>query len=737
MKNVKNLFSTLPRVLHHVFYLPDNSPWPIMASSAIFFFTNGMIVFFHENSTSLLYVGITAIIYVIFYWCRDVIRESTIDRDYGYFTRKNLLMGVALFIVSEVMFFVSLFWAYLDAALSPHTFIGNVWPPAGVVPTIWYLNDPVIFLSVNDIFYASPLENISSLNPLTYNGDLDKAIRWLLKQHIKFYFDNKDGFVTPNALPTRVPDKLTEDYLYVPQLAQKIYFPTNLKVDTIIIENFRALLKLVYSDIPVQRGIKMEKFSEMLSKRHFFEGLYASMNCVDLSESSSCGWHRLENFNKFWKGLIELNDERVSLKKLKEDLKGNTYGVNREDLRTYAILIADWLLRFNPKEHVLLYFVLNDITYQNPWSANFALNALRYADGITSECVYYQQYSNAELNLREWCILKKYLEIMEVTNPDYKADFFSKTPAKGYTVKFAHMMNNYNLITHSSSIEWYKEIRYLWGYFLMSIQRGTLENTELGIKMLNKIYSTPFDYYDPAIWIKWRSKIAEHLMICVKNVDVNDPSYPEYCEKWTNKTQCRNVTALTKTTAECKASGGCSIDSIKNEFLPITKVRNFSTDFTAYFLKKYASSFNWAHFPMANTFLLVTSGIFSTLSLAYTKKSYPRYSFLVLLISLTFSLLFTLVQYTEYRHLIFGINDSVFGSSFYLTTGFHGIHVIVGSIWLFVCLARIYLRHFSSNIHVGYTTGNWYWHFVDVVWVFVFLVIYMWTQPAIKLPGVI
>jgi heme/copper-type cytochrome/quinol oxidase subunit 3 len=90
------------------------------------------------------------------------------------------------------------------------------------------------------------------------------------------------------------------------------------------------------------------------------------------------------------------------------------------------------------------------------------------------------------------------------------------------------------------------------------------------------------------------------------------------------------------------------------------------------------------------------------------------------------ALLFLFLQYFEYNISGFSINDSVYGSTFFLATGFHGMHVIVGTIFLFVAFIRMFRQQFSVEAHIGFEGAIWYWHFVDVVWIFLFMTIYVW-----------
>lgn len=87
-------------------------------------------------------------------------------------------------------------------------------------------------------------------------------------------------------------------------------------------------------------------------------------------------------------------------------------------------------------------------------------------------------------------------------------------------------------------------------------------------------------------------------------------------------------------------------------------------------------------------------------------------------------LYFTALQGYEYVEAPFSVADSVYGRTFFVATGFHGLHVIVGTTFLAVCLARVILGHFSRIHHFGFEAAAWYWHFVDVVWLFLYLRIY-------------
>ena len=97
-------------------------------------------------------------------------------------------------------------------------------------------------------------------------------------------------------------------------------------------------------------------------------------------------------------------------------------------------------------------------------------------------------------------------------------------------------------------------------------------------------------------------------------------------------------------------------------------------------------------------------------------------------LSLTVALgvLFSFVQAYEYAHAPFEFANSIYGATFFMATGFHGFHVLVGTIFLLVCLIRAMNGGFTSEKHFGFEAAAWYWHFVDVVWLFLFFAIYVW-----------
>ena len=132
------------------------------------------------------------------------------------------------------------------------------------------------------------------------------------------------------------------------------------------------------------------------------------------------------------------------------------------------------------------------------------------------------------------------------------------------------------------------------------------------------------------------------------------------------------------------------------------------------------------HLPLINTLILLTSGTTVTWAHHALQKGDRKGLTRGLTLTILLGLLFTCVQAYEYAHATFSFADNIYGATFYMATGFHGFHVIVGTIFLIVCLLRAQAGHFKPDHHFGFEAAAWYWHFVDVVWLFLFACIYVW-----------
>nr|ALO76915.1 cytochrome c oxidase subunit 3 [Pterostichinae sp. CYR01] len=136
--------------------------------------------------------------------------------------------------------------------------------------------------------------------------------------------------------------------------------------------------------------------------------------------------------------------------------------------------------------------------------------------------------------------------------------------------------------------------------------------------------------------------------------------------------------------------------------------------------------FNPLQIPLLNTLILLTSGVTVTWAHHSLMENNYSQSLQSLLFTVVLGIYFTILQGYEYMESPFTIADSVYGSTFFMATGFHGLHVIIGTTFLLVCLLRHFFNHFSSIHHFGFEAAAWYWHFVDVVWLFLYISIYWW-----------
>jgi cytochrome c oxidase subunit 3 len=130
--------------------------------------------------------------------------------------------------------------------------------------------------------------------------------------------------------------------------------------------------------------------------------------------------------------------------------------------------------------------------------------------------------------------------------------------------------------------------------------------------------------------------------------------------------------------------------------------------------------------PLLNTVILLSSGATVTYahhSLIHGERKGALYGSIA---TILLAIIFTVFQGVEYSVSSFTISDGAFGTCFFFSTGFHGFHVIIGTIFLGVALWRIFAYHLTDNHHLGFEGGILYWHFVDVVWLFLYVSIYYW-----------
>ncbi len=173
--------------------------------------------------------------------------------------------------------------------------------------------------------------------------------------------------------------------------------------------------------------------------------------------------------------------------------------------------------------------------------------------------------------------------------------------------------------------------------------------------------------------------------------------------------------------------GGASNNLMTNEVLwpsfeaiwPLTQTPSGTT----------TQAMGWQGIPLGNTVILLLSSV--TLQMAHVSLEHNKRFALVIWLELTIVLagFFLYFQGVEYRHayqeLGLTLQSGIYGNTFFLLTGFHGLHVCLGTIFLLVLLVRIAKDHFTPKQHFAFQAGSWYWHFVDVVWLCLFVFVYV------------
>ncbi|MBM3506141.1 MAG: cytochrome c oxidase subunit 3 [Alphaproteobacteria bacterium] len=147
--------------------------------------------------------------------------------------------------------------------------------------------------------------------------------------------------------------------------------------------------------------------------------------------------------------------------------------------------------------------------------------------------------------------------------------------------------------------------------------------------------------------------------------------------------------------------------------------------------------FNAWGIPLVNTIILLSSGVTVTWAHHGLRKGDKQTLIRGLWLTVLLGAAFTALQAYEYLNAPFNFTGGIYGTTFFMATGFHGAHVIIGTVFLAVCLVRAYKDHFTPDHHFGFEAAAWYWHFVDVVWLFLFTFVYWWTmtQPGAVIAG--
>jgi len=139
-------------------------------------------------------------------------------------------------------------------------------------------------------------------------------------------------------------------------------------------------------------------------------------------------------------------------------------------------------------------------------------------------------------------------------------------------------------------------------------------------------------------------------------------------------------------------------------------------------------TFNPFSLPLENTVILLVSGIAITYAHHSLIRGNADGTIIGFIETCYLAFAFVCEQLHEYWDAPFAISDGIFGSIFYMLTGLHGAHVIIGGLFILVCFVRLLLDHYTRQHHFGFEAAIWYWHFVDVVWIFLYVFVYIFSS---------
>lgn len=183
----------MSNVIRHPYHLVDESPWPLLGAIGAFFITSGLLKWFHAHSFSLLAIGLFLVLIVIFQWWRDISKEGAAQGLHTNIVELGLRWGIILFIVSEVFFFLSFFWAFFHRRLAPTLELGRTWPPTGIRPfnpfQVPLLNTIVLLssgVSVTWAHHALIAGNFSSANQGLFLT-ISLGVYFTMLQAIEYY----------------------------------------------------------------------------------------------------------------------------------------------------------------------------------------------------------------------------------------------------------------------------------------------------------------------------------------------------------------------------------------------------------------------------------------------------------------------------------------------------------------------------------------------------------------------
>ncbi len=688
--------------LYHDYHLVRQSPWPFLVSISLLSLTLSLALYFNDykNSLYMLLYSIGFLCFLLSLWFRDVIREAQHFQLYTKRVVLGLRYGFILFIISEVMFFFGFFWAYFHSSLNPSIEIGSLWPPFGLD----VIN--LVFPTVNTIIL------------LTSGCTITVAHLLLLKILKEEELRTRD-----QEIKLEMIKQIEENELQEEELIEE--------------ENELQEEELIEEENELQEEELIEEENELQEEDIIKETMNIIKEKLDSLEEKV-----EEKFLSY--GQISPIEERNDLSIVEDMLITTKHLINKTYNPANYLVEYDLLLKLYNIEEIKIKEMYKQFfgiempinidaennQYEVPFNVQYRLDELnRYINGE-----YYREKLNIQKNginidlnliqkgfdfynyvierqeiIRKWCddfesdthdieaFLSLYIELTmirenmidEILNlSDDDLLIFQSHYYKTNTLKFENNFEdiNYKKIPASLADDTFamSESIICFQLALFSVYTNFLIMQKEFIEYMQidnyrkELYAHGIQ--DVVASIKINEKIAlearrrdqEIDLEMIKQIEENELQEEELIEE-ENELQEEELIEEENELQE---------EELIEEENKWVKNHLFDT----------------------KSMLIL---LFSTISLA---------------------LLFTAIQLYEYINAPFSISDGIFGSCFFMLTGFHGIHVLVGTIFILVQTIRVIKNHFEIGSHLGFEASIWYWHFVDIIWLLLYFIVYIWVS---------
>jgi heme/copper-type cytochrome/quinol oxidase subunit 3 len=589
-----------------------------------------------------------------------------------------------LFIISEIFFFVAFFWGYLHSALNPSVFIGGTWPPYGLIPenisleTLNAIEDPKFVEIIKKMnFVDNNMQSAIRSDANIAASEIISVYEESLASHFASYNHGDLGLDNFKAYADSSENK---DSLRVPH-DFKFWF-------LLAIEMVSAMA--VATSIP---GIDMDTLVALKA------------DLVNFVVSSTTTFFILPNeASSIYNPMIVQNIGRTMLSHLSHFFRLLDAAHVDADSPVLEEIFSFFGKSYADQEFLKsLVFPNLSVDFSDYFSISWRDDAQKFkqllpANGEEYEALMLQlEDAQTEILFTEFETIED--ELYNEVNEDAEAIYlvFSEL-GKEFAAESGEFFQYY--------LEQERKADVFWNKYFSLISGAISDMNLLALTVLSDVISPRMIFSGDVS--NTVPENAEHILeLC--RLEQKSASLVFEAKK------------VTKLVAEAIAERNRVWQESQLELSKASVV-----------FARSDSSWNSLNMPLAMTVVLITSGLTLTAShVALCRKKATQNVIDMLALTLFLAVVFLFLQAFEYVNIPLSINDGVFGSTFFMATGFHGFHVLVGSIFLGVCLVRHnFYRLFTSDSHSSYEFAIWYWHFVDIVWVGLFLLMYWWAQPC-------